>query len=202
MNVRSTLARAIAGLTIAGSLLPVSAGILGTVAFAGTCSSGDVDLSIGVTTKDIGFTQELEVVTVPPRSSSTWSITRGSTFTVGVTGEASATFKAGAILAEASTTLKFSYHADNTTTLQTAVSVTANNTSSNYQDWVGFRGVQKATGWWKEYHCVAGSERLFYQGTWATWNQNKSGAIYCKDDATILSQYGSASLQYAAVRSC
>ncbi|MBA2381595.1 MAG: hypothetical protein H0V73_05730 [Chloroflexi bacterium] len=106
------LAHVVVGATLAGSLLPVSAAVLGSAALAGTCSAGDVDLTTGITTKDIGFTHDFEIVTVPPHGSASWSLASTRAYTVGVTGEASATFKAGAILAEAPTTLKFTFHAD------------------------------------------------------------------------------------------
>ena len=54
--------------------------------------------------------------TIPPGGSATWSLTKTSSFTSSVTGEASATFKAGAILAEASTTIGFSLKAEGSTT--------------------------------------------------------------------------------------
>lgn len=196
------LRRLLAGMAGASLLLPASAFALGSIAFAGTCSSGDVDLSTGYTTKAIGFTHELEVVTIPPGGSATWSITVARTYTSSVTGEASATFKAGAILASAETKVGFSLKDEFSSTSSTTVSVTATNTTSSYQDYIGFRGTKKANGWWKEYHCVVGTETLKYQGTWDSWNIQASGAVRCNDDAAVLSRYGSFSLQYAAVKMC
>ncbi len=190
------------GLIVAGALLPFSAIAFGSVAFAGTCSVGDVDLSVYVTTKDIGFTNELEIVTVPPHGSATWSISSIRSYTSSVTGEASATFKAGIILAQAETTVGFSLKEDNTTTTSITVSVTANNGTASYHDYVGYRGTKKATGTWKEYHCVGGKETLKYSGTWGSWNIQASGAVRCDDDAVLLAKYGSLSLQYAAARTC
>lgn len=202
-TLRARMARGLAAITVASTMVPAAVLVTGgSVAFAGTCSAGDVDLTTSVGTKSILFTHEFEVVTIPPGGSASVAIGYTTTYTSSVTGEASATFKAGAILASAETKVGFSLKDEFSKTSTTTVTVGAKNTTSSYHDWIFFRGTKKAVGTWKEYHCVGGTETLKYQGTWGSWNLQQSGAIRCDADSTILSQYGSYSLQYQAAIRC
>lgn len=202
-TLRARLARGLAAITVATTMVPAAVLVTGgSVAFAGTCSPGDVDLYTYVGTKSILFTHEFEVVTIPPGGSASHAIGYTTTYTSSVTGEGSAKFQAGAIIASAETTVGFSLKDEYARTSTSTVTVTANNATSGYRDYIFYRGTRKAVGTWKEYHCVVGRETLKYQGTWGSWHLQQSGAVRCDADSALLSQYGSYSLQYQAAIKC
>ncbi|MEO5964266.1 MAG: hypothetical protein ABIR11_02280 [Candidatus Limnocylindrales bacterium] len=202
MKLRTKLARVLVGVTAAVSMVPASVGVLGGVALAGTCSSTDVDVSTFLTSKAAFFTHDFELATLGPGGTATETLSWATSYTSTVTGTGSAKFTAGAILATAETTFSLSLADANTTTYTKSVSLSQLNSTSSYHRYIFFRGVTIVKGTWKEYHCYAGVEKVAYQGNWGSWMLQHSGAVRCDDDATLLSKYGSASLEYQAAIKC
>ena len=201
-RLRAATARIVASSILAGAMFSVVSLSGAPVARAGTCSAGDVDYTVAYTSKSVLFTHSILYVSLAPGSSATRTISKTTSFTAGITFTAGATAEAGVIFAKASASVGVSLKAEGSTTSGTSVSLTATNGGSGYRDYVFFDGTRTATGTWKKYTCVGGTEKLNASGTWKSWNAQYAAVLNCDDDSAILSRYGSWSVQYKAAQTC
>ena len=201
-RLRALTARLAMAATAAGLLIPTVAFGGGSIAFAGTCSPGDIDYSVVVSSKSVLFTHSILYVTLAPGATASRTLTKTSSTTAGITITLGASAEAGVIFAKASASVAVALKAEGTTTSGTSVTLSVPNNTGTYQDYVFFDGTRTVQGTWKKYKCVSGAEKLDAQGTFKSWNAQYAAVLNCDDDSAILSRYGSWSVQYKAVTTC
>ncbi|MCI0581555.1 MAG: hypothetical protein L0227_01465 [Chloroflexi bacterium] len=199
---RGAVARLLMAVSSAVLLIPTVAAGGGSIAFAGTCSAGDIDYTVTTSNKDVLFTHSVLYATLAPGGYASRTLTKSTSFTAGITFTFGATAEAGVIFAKASASAGVALKAEGTTTSGSSVTIGITNNTSAYHDYVFFDGTRTAKGTWKRYKCVAGSEQLSSTGTWKSWNAQYAAVLRCDDDAIIASTYGTWSVQYRAVQTC
>ena len=144
------------------------------------------------------------IATIPPGGSATKSVTTQTTFSASVTASAEGSFSAGIIITKAEAKVGFSLQASGSRTVIHTVSLTANNNTSNYHDYIFWDGEKTASGQWVKERCSSNGTvwTQALSGPWRSWHLQIFGAIRCDHDGVIADQYGTNSPQYTAARLC
>jgi hypothetical protein len=190
--------------TAAALLVPAASFVAGPIALASVdCAIGEPPwYEVSVTSKNVVDTNKTVYVTILPGGQATRTLTHTTTLTGSITIQVGTAADAGIIIAKAELSLKVDLMGQYAVTDTDSVSLTANNTTSKYHDYVFFGGTRTANGRWTRYYCSAGVPKVAAGGTWFSWNAQFYGAIRCDNDNAILSKYGQWSVQYKAVASC
>jgi hypothetical protein len=167
------------------------------------CNPDSMRYSITSSSKDILMTHEYRYATLDVNAYGERTISSTTTFTAGITVNASATAQAGVIFAKAEVSVGFSLMAQGSTTSTESFSDGVKNTTSKPHTWVWFEGTKRGNGGWKSDRCTnQGQWQSYDSGTWKSWNAQFSGVLRCDHDADIANQFGSFSPEYKAVKTC
>jgi hypothetical protein len=199
--------RRVLGSIVASALaltVPVAAAPAAWAAPPIICEGGAIRYRITSSTTVGRLNGGAVILTVPPGGSSTVSVQTQTTFSASVTADVEGSFSAGIIIAKAEAKVGFSLQISGARTVIHTVSITANNNTSNYHDWIFFDGEKTANGRWIKERCSSNGTvwTQALAGPWRSWEIQTYGSVRCDHDSVIADQYGTNSPQYTAAKLC